>query len=255
MTTPVTTKTAFLDTNALVLLFGFWEACKIADVAMDSVASWQDLRTELEAKGMSSVDSFKSDDFKIISDGLRCFENLSDVKGSFDYFSCQVSCSELHHVILASEADESLIRRRVPWSVRKKRPLVVFRTALENSDYDRIERQLDNFFDTLLHEQRINIRILEESGYGPTVASILQTAKAIWSRLLIETMDAYIYAAAIECEADYFLTADSALIQATNSLNNPSAEWQHVEQALRDALGKPSAFKFPKGVRPSRPFT
>ena len=255
MTTQDTNKTAFLDTNALIRLFGFWEACGVAKVSMDSVIDWKDLRCKLKGNRIPIVGAFEEGDFGEVRDGLSCFKNLYQAKRTYDYFTCQVSRSEMHRVILNSRAAEGLIRRRVPRSLRNKRPLIVHRTVLKNADYRAIDDQLVECFECLSLDHGIKIPDLEESGSGVTVTNILLAAKAIWSRVLMETMDAYIYAAAIECEADYFLTADAALIDAANEINNPSGEWTYVEQALRKALGKPKAFKFPKAIRPSRSFT
>ena len=251
MTTQGMKKTAFLDTNALIRLFGFWEACEVAKVSMDSVMDWKDLRRKLKGNRIPIVGAFEEGDFGEVRDGLVCFKSLYQARGTYDYFTCQVSHSEMHRTILSSRAAEKLRLRRVPWSLRNKRPLIVHRTVLKNADYKVIDDQLNEFFECLSLDHGIKIPNLEESGSGVTAATILVTAKAIWSRILIETMDAYIYAAAVECEADFFLSGDSALRQAAIELNNRSGEWAYAERALRKALGKPTNFRFPKGVRPS----
>ena len=204
MTTQGANKIAFLDTNALIRLFGFWEACEVAKVSMDSVMDWKDLRCKLKGNRIPIVGAFEKGDFGELRDGLVCFKSLYQARGTYDYFTCQVSHSEMHRTILSSRATEKLSRRRVPWSLRNKRPLIVHRTVLKNADYREIDDQLNEFFECLSLDHGIKIPNLEESGFGVTAATILVTAKAIWSRVLIETMDAYIYAAAVECEADFF---------------------------------------------------
>lgn len=248
MTTQGINKTAFLDTNALIRLFGFWEVCESAKISMDSVSDWQDLRSRLKGNRIPMVGAFEEGDFGEVREGLRCFKSLYQAKGAYDYFTCQVSQSEMHRTILSSRATEKMSRRRVPRTLRNKRPLIVHRRALKNADYAAIDNQLKEFFECLSIDHGIKIPILEESGSGVTATTILETAKAIWSRVLIETLDAYIYAAAVECEADFFLTGDSALRQAAINLNNPSGEWAFAESALRRAIGKPTNFRFPKGV-------
>lgn len=249
MTTQGMKKTAFLDTNALIRLFGFWEACEVAKVSMDSVTDWKDLRCKLKGNRIPIVGAFEEGDFGEVRDGLVCFKSLSQARCTYDYFTCQVSHSEMHRTILSSRATEKMSRRRVPRSLRNKRPLIVHRTVLKNEDYRVIDDQMNEFFECLSIDHGIRIPNLEESSSGVTATTILMTAKAIWSRVLIETMDAYIYAAAVECEADFFLTGDSALRQAAINLNKPSGEWTFAERALRKALGKPTNFRFPKGVR------
>lgn len=248
-------KTAFLDTNALVRLFGFWDTCQVAKVNMDSVGSWQDLRTALKGKRIPIIDEFKNDDFGDVSSGLRCFTSLNQAKTNYDYFSCQVCRSEMHHVILSSRAVEGLIRRRISRSLISKRPLVIYRTVLKNKDYVLIHEKLSDFFETLRQDYQIDIQILENTSYGSPASSVFETAEAIWSRVLIETMDAYIYAAAVLCEADYIVTADAALRQVSDSLNNPSDEWKFVAQALRRKLGKSATYRFPRGINLRQPLT
>ncbi len=248
MTTQGVNKIAFLDTNALIRLFGFWEACEVAKVSMDSVMDWKDLRCKLKGNRIPVVGAFEEGDFGEVRGGLGCFKSLYQAKSNCDYFTCQVSHSEMHRTILSSRATEKLSRRRVPWSLRNKRPLIVHRTVLKNTDYNIIDDQLNEFFECLSIDHGIKIPNVEESGFGVTAATILVTAKAIWSRILIETLDAYIYAAAVECEADFFLSGDSALRRAAIKLNNPSGEWIHAERAIRRALGKPTNFRFPQGV-------
>ena len=261
MTTPVTTRTVFIDTNVLVRLFGFWEACQIAKTPMSSVNSWKELRDALKVEGVTIIEKFTKKDFEDVANGLSNFTSLNQAKESCDFFTCQVSRSEMHHVILASKAEDSLIRQRVSKSLRSKRPLVLYRSVLDDSAYDQIHKQLKCFFDTLYEVHNINIQIIERIRHGPTTTSILEIAEAVWSHILTETMDAYIYAAAIECRADFFFTTDSALIQATNSLRSSSGEWADVARALREALirlkvlDETEDFNFPQGVNHRHPFT
>ena len=215
---------------------------------MDSVGGWEDLRDAMKKGGIAIIDAFTRRDFEDIGSGLNCFTSLDQAKASCDYFSCQVSRSEMHHVILAAKAEDELIRQRVSKSLRSKRPLLLYRAILDNTDYVQIQEQLRDFFDTLYEEHGINIQIIEKSEHGPTATSVLHTAEVVWSHLLTETMDGYIYAAALECRADYFITADANLRQAANDLRQTSGEWANVAQALREALGNPADFKFPEGV-------
>ena len=59
----------------------------------------------------------------------------------------------------------------------------------------------------------------------------LWSPQEIWSRILTQTMDAYIYAAAIACEADYFLTSDQALRDTANKINSPDEEWKRSSRS------------------------
>ena len=248
-------KTAFLDTNALLQLFSFWETCQIAGAALDSVHSWDDLRRILIATTTPIASALEANDFSNVQTGLNCFRSINQAKLSYDYFSCSVCHAEMHRTILEATATERLIMERLPLSLRNRRPLLVHQRALENSDYARITGQMAEFFSSLRQDYNIDIRILEDRVHGPLVASeeILVTAEALWSRVLIETMDAYVYAAAIECEADYFLTSDGALRAIAHNLSHPAADWNALAQDLRDVIGKSENFRFPVNHAPTAP--
>ena len=252
-------KTVFLDTNALVRLFWFWEACNITGLSLDSVDSWEELRTSLETNTEIPLGIFIRRDFEDIESGRKFFVRLNDAKERCDYFSCQICRSELHHVILTSKATESLIRLRVSQSLRNKRPLLIYRTALDRADYEQIDKQISDFFATLADPFEIKIPNIEDFQMGDSMTITLEVAKAFWSRVLIETMDAFIYGAAIESRADYFVTTDTPFLLAINGFRSSSGEWAHVSQSLRNellrlgALKESEEFSFPEAVKPDHP--
>ena len=193
---------------------------------------------------------FKSDDFQPVRIGHQCFQTLDAAKTDFGFLCCQVSRSELHHVLLSATASEELHRHRVPRSLANKRPLIVHRLALPSNAYAEVEGQIDDFFDSMRNEHSIGIDILEDSASSYYVASeeIFETARKIWSHVLMETMDSYIFAAAIQANADYLITSDAAFRNAVNGLQLGQGEWQPVASALKVALGGQQSPSFPKGI-------
>lgn len=247
-------KLALIDTNALVYLFAFWEACHIAQMQMSSVSDWKDLRSNL-AKATSHIAlALEANDFESVKTGHRFFQRLEAAKVDYDFLCCHVSRSELHHVLLSANASEELIKNRIPRTLANKRPLVVHQLVLPHGAYTQIETQIEQFFDTLSTDHNINIKTLEDPANGFNVRSedILGTARIVWSHVLMETMDAYIFAAAIEAEADYLLTSDTAFRNTVNNLRNGQGEWRSVSSALISALGKHTAFTLPLGRSPTR---
>ena len=246
---------AFLDTNALVNLFTFWEACQIARVSLSSVSGWESLRQDLASATAPIVSALKSDDFQPVQTGLQCFQSLDASKTTFGFLCCQVSRSELHHVLLSAKASEELHRHRVPRSLANKRPLIVHQLALSLNAYAEIEGQIDEFFDAMRTVHSIDINILEDPGNSYFVPSeeVFETAKMIWSHVLMETMDAYILAAAIQADADYLMTSDGAFRNTVNGLQQGQGEWQVVASALKVALG--SNRSLPRGIRLTSPLT
>ena len=242
-------KTAFMDTNALLRMFSFWEVCELAGTAMVDVEDWSKLKTALKGQNIPIIDQFNSGDFRIIQNGLKCFEALNKAKQNYEFFSCQVCRAEMHRVILSAHAHEGLRRHRVPLSLQQSRPLILHRRALDDADYQRIDQQIEHFFDTLRFTYNIDIKNVEDETHGDYISAeeIFSIARVVWSHILTETMDAYIYAAAIACQADYFLTSDDALREAANKFSNPDNDWKDVAEALRQNLGRSETSKFPVG--------
>ena len=165
--------------------------------------------------------------------------------------------SELHHVLLSAMASEELYRHRVPRSLANKRPLIVHQLALPYNAYAEIENQINDFFDTMQDVHSIDINILEDSTNSYYVRSeeIFDAARMIWSHVLMETMDSYIFAAAIQADADYLITSDGAFRNTVNGLQQGQGEWQVVASALKAALGWGATGLCQKGIRPGNPLT
>ena len=247
-------KSAFLDTNSLLNLFVFREVCNAAGINLDDVTDWSGLKAVLEAKNefAAELNSMDADDVKR---GITCFQKLSTNSDSYQYFSSTVCRSEMHHVLLESLGLERLIRQKVPHRLRVKRPQVLYRRALETNDYVKLQNDMDSFFESLKLDYGIEIVEVEVSSTGTTVtvADVWSTAREVWSRVLIEVMDSYIYAAAVEIEADAFLTSDGSLYEALSYLSNPNAEWVPLVTSLKEALGKSTDARLPQPVRPGEP--
>ncbi len=242
-------KTAFMDTNALLRMFSFWEACECTGTTMVDVKDWKELKASLKGQSIPIADQFNERDFRDIQNGLKCFEALNKAKQSYGFFSCEVCRAEMHRVILSAHAHEGLYRHRVPLSLQQARPLILYRRVLGDADYQRIDQQIEQFFETLRFTYNIDIKNVEDETHGDYISAekIFSIARVVWSHILTETMDAYIYAAAIACQADYFLTADDALRETANKFSNPDSEWKEVVEALRQKLGRPETSKFPIG--------
>ena len=242
-------KTAFMDTNALLRMFIFWEACELAGTTMVDVEDWSKLQTALKGQDIPIMDQFNSGNFGPIQNGLQCFNTLYKAQPNYEFFSCQVCRAEMHRVILSAHAHEGLRRHRVPLSLQQRRPLILHRRVLDDADYERIDQQIDHFFDTLRFTYNIDIKNVEDETHGDYISAegIFSIAQIVWSHILTETMDAYIYAAAIACQADYFLTSDDALRETANKFSNPDNDWKDVAEALRQKLGRSETSKFPVG--------
>ena len=253
MTTNNFQKLAFLDTNALGNLFTFWEACHLAQISMSSVLDWKELQSALSSATSAAVSELNERDFGPIAIGLSCFKSLDRAKENYDYLCCHINRSELHYVLLTSIASEELYRRRVPFSLTNRRPLIVHQIALPDDAYSSTEDKIEEFFISMNNDHGIGINVVEDSTRTNYISSeeVFETAKKVWSHVLMETMDAYIFAAAIAAEAECVITSDHALLTTINGLREGQREWQRVASALKIALGKEQPFSFPRGMRPS----
>ena len=236
-----------MDTNALLRMFEFWEVCELAEVEMDTVETWGDLNSLLE--NLSS-ELFQRADFDNVESGRKCFETLLLRDQEYEYFTCRACLSEMYRVLLTERVSSKLELQRVPVSLRSKRPLIVGRRALTHEDYREIRESVNSFFDKLRNYYGIDVKTLEDPSHGNHVPSetIFETSEILGSFILTETMDGYIYAAAIECEAHCFLTSDTALREMARSLHQPPDDnWRQTAQELRNELGRPEDFSFPRG--------
>ena len=254
MTSQPPKKIAFLDTNVLVYLFAFWEICSLTKIPLTSVNGWTHLQRAASTLFGLPLDLFSKDDFADITRGMNCFKRLDLAKSDYDFYCCHVSRSELHHVLLSARAAEEFRRRKVPYTLSNKRPILIHQRVLPHGVYSVIQSQIESFFGRLAGDHGIDIKSVEDPTHGFTFTSeeVFASASKIWSHVLMETMDAYILAAAIECEADCLLTSDAAFLETVNNLRQKSGNWGSTSNALRSMLNKPPNFSFPTGMRPTR---
>ena len=242
---------AFLDSNILVRLFQFWDACKRAEVLLADVSTWEELQVALQVAGVG-MDALNREDGGFVKEGITSFQRLSDAAHAYQYFSSRVCWSEAHHVLLEAQGLERLIRKGVPHSLRVKRPQVLYRVALEESDYLQLDQDLKEFRDSLKLDYGLDVIDVEDAsaGFEVTADSIWNTARAAWSRVLMEVIDAYVYAAAIEIEADIFITSDGSLRDALVHLADPKGDWVPTATSLKEELGLSSDASLPQPIRP-----
>ena len=243
---------AFLDTNALLHMFGFWQTCDWTGIEMGGIQDINQLKLELERRNAPYIQAFRDPDFQSVTTGLKCFRALKMAKERYEFFSSQVCRSEMHRVTLSAHAHEGFHRNRVPLSLQQSKPLILYRTVLTNADYQTIDGKINQFYTVLKEDHEIDIKYIEdETNWDINLTEeILRTAQAIWSHMLIETMDAYIYSAAIAARADYFLTSDQALRATANNLWRPDNRWREVADRLRNMLESPDTkipIRFPQG--------
>lgn len=239
----------FLDRGVMISLFRFWDACKAADATdrLHELSTWANLKAALDSAGLDT-DGIKKPT-PDINRGMRAFQTLTDSFGGHYYFSSRVCWSELHHTLLEARALEALVDQGVPQSLRAKRPLMMYRVALQESDYDELSNQLSTFRDSLNLDYGIDVIDMEDPsrGLNVTAGDIWEAAREVWSRVLMDVLDAYVCAAALLVEAERLLSDDPVLRNALEILNDPDRDWT----ILREALGLAQDAVFPKPHTPA----
>ena len=243
---------AFLDTNVLVSLFFFWDACCRAGVGLHEIRVWSDLKSAL-ANRTEAAQHLSGDDAADVKNGIRSFEHLHHGADRYHYFSSQVCWSELHHTLLELHGLECLVRQGIPFSLRQRRPQVLYRRALLQDDYERIDAEIEAFRDSLKLDYLIDVVTVEDPSARTTVSpvSIWNAAEKVWSHVLMEVIDAYIYAAAIAVKADVFVTADNSLHEAIGHLSQPQDEWVPLVASLKEAVGLDMDAALPRPIKRS----
>ena len=226
----------FLDGSVLMSLFQFWDTCSRASVQLDNVSSWSCLKKALRSAGVATDHLRPTDD---ITRGMNSFKSLNASSNDYNYFSSRVCWSEVHHTLLEARGLEGLVRQGVPPSLRVKRPQMLYRIALQKSDYDDLKHQMSTFRDSLHLDYGLDVFDVEDTsrGSGITPTDIWDGAQEIWSHILMDVLDAYVCAAAILVNADVFLTADPVLRDALKQLYNPDSTWTPTVESLKQALG------------------
>ena len=244
-------RVAFLDSNVLIQLFQFWDVCRAAGIALEDVEDWVNLKERLECNGRFAS-YVSSEDASGVKIGMRCFQHLLASRESYIYYTSIVCKSEMHHTILESVGVERLTARRVPHSLRVRRPQVLYRRALEICDYQDIQADISAFQSALRLDYCLDIVDVEDGSPGASVVQdeVWATALEVWSRVLIEVMDSYVYAASIECGADIFATSDGSLRVALRNLHDRRDEWAAVAESLNVAIGREGSASFPQPLKP-----
>ena len=247
-------KSAFLDTNALVDMLDFWAACRDASVELDAVPDWGTLKAALNELNRP-IAQLSGKDAESVKRGIRCFRNLTDNREQYIYFTSSVCRSELHHEFLDAIASERLVMQKIPYRVRVRRPQVLYRKALDNSDFTAIQEDIEEFFKSLLMDYELDIVEVESGSAGTTVSfdDVWITAREVWSRILIDVLDCYIYASSVKIESDVFLTSDSNLTDSLDHLYNPTGEWVEVTKSLKEALNISEISLLPRPLNPKTP--
>ena len=247
-----TLPSAFLDSTILVSLFVFWDACQQAQAPLGQFARMDSLYKALKSKGVAT-DALKETDGESVKRGMGSFRRLVSSANDYIYVSSRVCWSEAHHVLLEAMGLERLVRARVPYGLRRKRPQVLYRTFLEEADHADLERKLDSFRETLKLDHGLDIINVEDPAAGLAVAPrvIWDGAQAIWSRVLMEVLDAYVCSAAIRARADVFMSADAPLREVFKRLRAPGNDWKKTAESLMEVFEVESKPEFPRPLLPA----
>ena len=102
----------------------------------------------------------------------------------------------------------------------------------------------------------IDVVDVEDPSRGAIVAlaDIWEGARELWSHVLMDVLDAYVYVAACLVRADVFVSGDENLRHALALLHDPDSEWTPTVVSLRQALGLAPGATLPQPVTPRAAF-
>ncbi|MXV98122.1 MAG: hypothetical protein F4126_11580 [Acidimicrobiaceae bacterium] len=242
----------FIDRGVLIDLFQFWDACKAVGASgrLHELTGWNDLKALLDSAG---VDTDGTKQRSAMNRGMNAFRGLISSFRSHRLYSSRVCWSELHHTLLEARALEALVVQGVPQSLRAKRPQMMYRVALQESDYDELNAQFDTFRDSLNLDYGIDVIDVEDPArrLSVTPGDIWEGAREVWSQVLMDVLDAYVCAAALLVEAKILLSDDPVLRYALELLNDPGRDWTLLREAL--GLAPDAAFPTPHTPRYAPP--
>ena len=118
------------------------------------------------------------------------------------------------------------------------RSQVLYRVDLEQADYDQLNADIEQFRNSLKDDYGLDVITMEDSSVGSVTdpRGIWDGARAVWSHVLMEVIDAYLDAAAVAAGADTFITADRSLRNALNRISRPEEDWEELADSLKQAL-------------------
>lgn len=255
--------TAFLDTNALMQLSLYWEACRHTKTDLQAQMDHVQFFATVEAACATNTElrTYQLDQptRTAIRTGLRLFHNMFERKERWDFLTTNLCWAELRQNLFAAQIMERLSRARIPYRLQVKRPLQVFNRHLSPQDVEALGGLLDEFQAELDQKYGIIVTVAERID-GVTSDLIAATAEVIWTHVLMDVMDSYVYGASVLCMSEVLITGDGPLTGVVSQLWQPtSEEWKEVVASigakLEEVLGE-KRFRLPqpKGIADDFPF-
>ena len=240
MTTPFHNngdKSAFLETNALVRLFEFWDVCRDAEIRLDSVNRWGELHAQLR----ENADYLRISDYGNVKVGITLFKNISASVDAEDYLlrTSRFCQAELHHTLVEYWASIHLTQDKIPFGLRTQRLIFLYDRVIDTVENQEISQKRDAFFESLRLDYGLNVMAVEDlatTGSHTEYLDILETAKAIWTRVLLATMDAIILGTAIRTEASVFMSSDQAMRTVLKRLRTDAELRQSLNEAIATSV-------------------
>ena len=236
-------KSAFLDTNALVRLFEFWDACRIANIQLNHVQQWKELDANIKEK-LPHATYLKSTDYNNVKLGITLFKNMFMSTDNYLFHTSQFCQAELHHTLIEYWASIRLTQDKIPLGLRGKKHHFLYSKVISTAENQAISEDIDDFFTRLNLDYGVNIVAVDDpaTGMNTEYQDILETAKAIWTRVLVATMDAIIIGTAIRADANVFISSDQALRKVLNHINSDTV----LRGSLNESIGREATATVPR---------
>ncbi|MEX2238425.1 MAG: hypothetical protein WEB00_12930 [Dehalococcoidia bacterium] len=163
--------------------------------------------------------------------------------------------SEMHHVLLEALATEKMTIARSPRRRRFERPLIAYRQALSDQDYNQLDQDLAEFWRDL-EDRGVLVERAELLGLF-RFEQVAAAAQELWSRVLVDVMDGLIWASAALSMARIIICRDEPLRAAINGVRDAKGPWGDLRLSLDTALARvlgANTYDWPASQKPGRKF-
>ena len=177
--------------------------------------------------------------------GITLFKNISASVDTEDYLlrTSRFCQAKLHHTFVEYWASIHLTQDKISFGLRTQRLHFLYDRIIDTVENQEISQKLNAFFESLRLDYGLNVTAVEDlatTGSHTEYLDILETAKAIWTRILLATMDAIILGTAIRAEASVFMSSDQAMRTVLKRIRTDAER-----QSLNEAIGRDATAEIP----------
>ena len=218
-------RSTIIDTNSMVYLGLYFEACEAAD--KKSGESMTKVLRGLREKGKITNKFFEE---TFLRHGFKLMQYLKKRENWEIYFSL-FSQSELYRTLSERKFDEILTKNGVPFRIRKNkmdRTEIIF-------DYGKEVILKQKYVETVLAE--MGIVLMRPENDDAIFKDTFYYIDAVSSTISLDVFDSYIYSLSLRIPCSEIYTNDREFLTTVNKINSPDrGEWRQISYRLRKKI-------------------